>query len=48
MACLLEEVPTPKTPGVHEVIVKKMVNLSMLREDTAKTGKSNTPGLEDE
>jgi len=49
MACLLEEIPTPKTPGVHEVIVKKMVNLSKLIDDTSKAGtKNNTQGLEDD
>ncbi len=48
IACLLEEVPTAKTPGVHEVIVKKMVTLSKLIDDTAKAGKGNTPGLDDE
>jgi hypothetical protein len=48
IACLLEEIPTPKTPGLHEVIVKKMVNLSKLIDDTSKAGKSSTPGLEDD
>ena len=48
LACLMEEVPSAKTPQVHEVIVKDLVTLSQLIDKTAETGKgAKTPGLED-
>ena len=48
LACLMEEVPSAKTPMIHEVIVKDIVTLSQLIDKTGETGKGNTPGLENE
>ncbi len=48
LACLMEEVPSAKTPMVHEVIVKDIVTLSQLIDKTGETGKGKTPGLENE
>ena len=48
LACLMEEVPSAKTPMVHEVIVKEIVTLSQLIDKTGETGKGKTPGLENE
>ena len=48
LACLMEEVPSSKTPLVHEVIVKDLVTLSQLIDKTAETGKgTKTPGLDE-
>ena len=44
----MEEVPSAKTPMVHEMIVKEMVTLSQLIDKTGETGKGKTPGLENE
>ena len=46
LACLMEEVPSAKTPLVHEVIVKDLVTLSQLIDKTSESGKSKTPGLD--
>ena len=48
LACLMEEVPSTKTPLVHEVIVKDLVTLSQLIVKTAESGKgTKTPGLDE-
>ena len=48
LACLMEEVPSSKTPLVHEVIVKDLVTLSQLIDKTAESGKgTKTPGLDE-
>ena len=48
LACLMEEVPSTKTPRVHEVIVKDLVTLSQLIDKTAGSGKgTKTPGLDE-
>ena len=49
LACLLEEVPSAKTPLVHEVIVRDLVKLSQLVDQAAESsGKHKTAGLEDD
>ena len=45
LACLLEEVPSAKSPLFHEVIVKDLVTLNKLI-DTSKEKGTPTPGLE--
>ena len=48
MACLLEEVPSKKTPMVHEVIVKDLVTLGKLIDSQGEVSKTKTPGLDEE
>ena len=48
MACLLEEVPSAKTPQVHGVVVKDLTSMAQLITKAHHAGKDKTPGLEEE
>lgn len=46
MACLLEELPSAKSPLVHEVIVRDLVTLGKLIDSQGESKKGKTPGLD--
>ena len=48
LACMLEELPSAKTPMVHENIIKDLVTLGKLIDSQTESSKSKTAGLDDE
>ena len=43
LACLLEEVPTEKSPDMHEVIVKDLVKLNQLIDQAEQGTEAKLP-----
>ena len=47
-ASATEELPSAKSPQVHEVIVRDLVTLGKLIDSQGESTKGTTPGLDDD